>query len=90
MRYLLNERRTWRDETGAEHTHEVSYTVRPFEGKRPKGRVYSNGDIWIFDELLYESDRPPFGWAFAAQTCMHIVGCGKVSAGWLAIGESKS
>jgi hypothetical protein len=87
MRYLVTERRGWCDETGAIRAHEVAYTVRPFEGKRPKGRVYESGDIWIFDELLYESDRPPFGWAFRVETCQHIVGCGKVPADWRAIEE---
>jgi hypothetical protein len=89
-RYRVTERRRWIEDNGVEHFHEAAYIVRLFEGKRPKGRVYEGGDMWVFDSLISETDKPPHIWAWKVETTSHIVGTGKVPANWeLVEGENE-
>lgn len=84
-RYQVTQRRRWRDDSGAERFHETVVIVRRFEGKRPEGRVWSNGDIYEFDSLISERDRPPHIWADRVETSKYIVATGRVPDDWIAI-----
>ncbi|MFL9933632.1 hypothetical protein P0D88_31550 [Paraburkholderia sp. RL18-103-BIB-C] len=89
-RYRVTERLRWLDDNNVEHFHEATFFVKPFEGKRPKGRVYENGDMWMFDGMVSETDKPPYIWAWKVETTSIITGAGKVPANWeLVEGETK-
>jgi hypothetical protein len=81
-RYRVSEQRRWKDDSGIEHIHEAVFVVKPFEGKRPKGRVYENCDMWTFDSLISETGKPPYLWAWNVETTSFLVGIGEVPADW--------
>ncbi|OYD64864.1 UNVERIFIED_ORG: hypothetical protein BDU10_7485 [Burkholderia sp. CF145] len=86
-RYRVTEQRKWIDDKRVEHIHEAVFIVKPFEGKRPKGRVYEDCDMWTFDSLISETGKPPTRWAWHVETSCFMVGIGKVPAEWKLIEE---